>query len=329
MYKYLIVIIFFYACDNPTSSEIPPINGDGGVVYNYNMGLSSSNSGMHIDYATINWYKYGNYLEDFLLYQIRDEDEILFEIADVSTISYDVGLNPETFYKIYVDMHTNTTTYTDSIKIFTRSVNPITNLTAVADSDNWFTSLNWNASNETETNFSHYNIYRGFENDDIFNDLETCDCLIANLETQNITSYIDSIDLVWGGGYYYLIETITNQDYKRKSIIQSNILDPSYNPQINNDNTYASDSEYNKIIINWEHNLDENKFYALEIWRSDSEDISPFNQTQLVTITDYSKNNFEDYYEVGDGLLWFYKIKLIDAYGNTNESNMIIGNNHP
>ena len=42
-----------------------------------------------------------------------------------------------------------------------------------------------------------------------------------------------------------------------------------------------------------------------------------------------NKNNFEDYYLIGHGVSWFYKIKLIDAYGNSNTSNMIIGNSHP
>ena len=330
MYKYLTFIIFFYACDDPTSSEIPPINGDGGVVYNYNMHLSSSNSGTHIDYAAINWYKYGNYLEDFMLYQIRDEDEILFQIEDVSTISYNIELNPETFYKIYLDMHTSTTTYTDSIQIFTRSVNPITNLTTVADSDNWFTSLNWDSSNEIESNFSHYNIYRGFEEDDLFADLESCDCMINTINNQTVSSYVDSIDLIWGAEYYYLVETVTKQGYSRPSIIKSNIDDHSHNPQIDAEHTYASNSEYNKIIINWIHNLDEEeKFYALEIWRSNSEDVNPFNHTQLVTITDYNKNNFEDYYLIGDGMIWYYKLRLIDIYGNINESELIIGSNHP
>ena len=248
MYKYLIFIIFFYACDDPTSSKIPPINGDGGVVYNYNMHLSSSNSGTHIDYATINWYKYGNYLEDFMLYQIRDEYEILFEIEDISTISYDVGLNPETFYKIYVDMHTNTTTYTDSIQIFTRSVNPITNLITVADATDWFTSLNWDASNEIGSDFSHYNIYRGFGNHNL-TDLENCDCIINTINNQTNSSYIDSINLLWGEEYYYLIETVTTQGYSRPSIIKSNTTYYSHNPQIDVEHTYASNSEYNKIII--------------------------------------------------------------------------------
>ena len=99
--------------------------------------------------------------------------------------------------------------------------------------------------------------------------------------------------------------------------------------QIDDENTYASNSEYNKIIINWSHNLNEQQFYELEIWRSESETVDPLSQTKLATITDYNKNNFEDYYLIGDGVSWFYKIKLIDIYGNSNTSNMIIGNSHP
>ena len=329
MYKYLIVIIFFYACDDPTSSEIPPIYGDGDSVYSYTLSLASPNSGDYIDYATITWNQYHNYSEDFISYTIRDDNETIIELEDILLESYDVGINPETFYTVYLDVQTNANIYTDSIQIFTRSVDPITNLTAVADSESWFTSLNWNSSNETESNFSYYNIYRAFEQHNSFNDLETCGCLLDTLQNQNITSYIDSVGLTWGGGYYYLIETVTNQNDKRKSIIQSNILNPSYNPQIDDENTYASNSEYNKIIINWNHNLNEQQFYELEIWRSESETVDPLSQTKLATITDYNKNNFEDYYLIGDGVSWFYKINLIDIYGNSNTSNMIIGNSHP
>ena len=79
-------------------------------------------------------------------------------------------------------------------------------------------------------------------------------------------------------------------------------------------------------VVSWSA---ENQFYELEIWRSESEAIDPLNQTKLATITDYNKNNFEDYYLIGDGVSWFYKINLIDIYGNSNTSNMIIGNSHP
>ena len=71
------------------------------------------------------------------------------------------------------------------------------------------------------------------------------------------------------------------------------------------------------------------KFYELQIWRSQSEDINPLNDTQLVTITDYNKLFFEDYTEIGNGVSWFYKIKLIDIYGNTYITDTSQGNSHP
>ena len=328
MHKYLIFIILFYACDNPTASKIPPIYDDEGS-FTYEMNLQSLDVGQYINYVTINWMPYNNETNDFISYIIHSENETLLLIEDASTTSYQLDLNPNQFYKLYLDMNSDTKILTDSIQTFTRPIKPITEFTAIADSENWFTSLNWTASEEIESNFSHYNIYRSFETHDIFNSLETCNCLINTIDSQNIASYTDSINLVWGGEYYYMIETITNQDYKRESIITSNILNPSYNPQITNDDTYASDSDYNKIIINWNYNLNETQFYSLEIWRSNSEDVDPFNQTQLATITDYNKNDFEDYYLIGDGLMWFYKLKLIDVYGNINESELIVGNSHP
>ena len=63
----------------------------------------------------------------------------------------------------------------------------------------------------------------------------------------------------------------------------------------------ASQSEHNKITINWNHNLNENKFYELQIWRSSSENINPLSGTLLTTITDFTKSEFEDSYNIGDG----------------------------
>ena len=58
MYKYLILIILFYACEITTSPTIPPIYDDETVIYNVN--LKSINSGENIDYVTINWAIYTN-----------------------------------------------------------------------------------------------------------------------------------------------------------------------------------------------------------------------------------------------------------------------------
>ena len=57
--------------------------------------------------------------------------------------------------------------------------------------------------------------------------------------------------------------------------------------------------------------------------------IDPIDGTQLVIITDQNMNVFQDSYIIGDGLSWFYKIKIIDIYGNYFISETIVGNSHP
>jgi len=81
--------------------------------------------------------------------------------------------------------------------------------------------------------------------------------------------------------------------------------------------------------LNWNHNLNETEFYELQIWRSASSDTSPLNGTLLTTITDYSRTNFSDSYNIGDGTAWFYQIKLIDMHGNEDITETIMGNSHP
>ena len=72
------------------------------------------------------------------------------------------------------------------------------------------------------------------------------------------------------------------------------------------------------------------KFYELQIWRSNSSTLDPLNDTQIVTITDYNKNYFEDSYEIGNGAVWYYKMKLVDVHGNSYVTpSSIMGNSHP
>ena len=57
IYKNILVIMLLcYACDNPTSSEIPI--EDSGNTTNYQTNLHSLNSGQHLEYLTINWNAY-------------------------------------------------------------------------------------------------------------------------------------------------------------------------------------------------------------------------------------------------------------------------------
>ena len=57
--------------------------------------------------------------------------------------------------------------------------------------------------------------------------------------------------------------------------------------------------------------------------------MDPLNDYLLATIIDYDKMSLEDYHLIGRGISWFYKLKLIDQFGNINYSTIESGNTHP
>ena len=328
MFKYFvlsIIIIFLNACGEILSPVIPPINPSENdfIESEYELNLSALNSGINLNSVSIIWNQYDN--TDFTDYQLEFDnniDTINIKLDTTFTIN---ELLPETFKSVYVTTNFNDISIIDSVDIFTRPVFPITNFNVIADATNWHTSLLWEASEETS--FKNYEIYRldqfNYE-DNKFTDLN--DCLVMTSNNINTISYTDSLEIVWGVEYYYIIITNNQENHSRPSIIKSNI-DNNIN-QILLNNITASNSEYNKIIMNWSHILDA-EFYQLEIWRSDSENIDPIDGAQLVVITDKNMNAFKDSYMIGDGLSWFYKIKIIDIYGNYFTSETIVGNSHP
>ena len=328
MHKYLILILLWYGCNDPTSSSIPEELPDD-YVNSYSPNLSSINSGTHVEYVTLNWNQY-NY-NDFVSYTIVNEnDENIVTLYESNASSYNVNLSSGSFEKIYLNIETELTSLKDSIEIFTRPIKSITDFNAIAIVEDWSTALSWTATNELDSIFKNYTIYRmDTLNYSLFNNLSNCNCDVTSIDDQTTSSYVDNDNFDLGEEYFYIIETNTIQDYGRKSIIRSNI-DNSYSltPMIH-DSPSASQEEYNKIILNWTHNLNEEEFYEIQLWRSDSEDINPLNDTQLAIIIDHHKNYFEDSYNIGNGATWFYKIKLIDVHGNYSVSDIIIGNSHP
>jgi len=329
MFKYFvlsIIIFFLNACGEILSPVIPPINPSENdfIESEYELNLSALNSGINLYSVSIIWNQYDN--TDFTDYQLEFDnniDTINIKLDTTFTIN---ELLPETFKSVYVTTNFNDISIIDSVDIFTRPVFPITNFNIIADATNWHTSLLWQSSEETS--FKNYEIYRldqfNYE-DNKFTDLNDC-LLLTTITNINTTSYTDSFEIVWGVEYYYMVITNNQENYLRPSIIKSNI-DNNIN-QILLDNIISSNSEYNTIIINWSHVLDA-EFYQLEIWRSDSENIDPIDGTQLVVITDKNMNAFKDSYMIGDGLSWFYKIKIIDIYGNYFTSETVVGNSHP
>lgn len=332
MHKYsIIIILLLYGCNNPTASDIPDESPNEDLIQ-YESNIYAINSGLHIEHVNIDWASYTK--SGFIEYRLSNQNnEDIITLADITESNYKIDIPVADFQKIYLSVETESHSIQDSIEIFTRDIKPITNFTAIAIVEDWSTLLEWTSSNEIDSIFLNYTIYR-LNNLDYnqFNDLENCNCAIAELNDQNETSYIDDGDFNLGEEYFYVIQTNTIQGYNRVSMIKSNLssIDYSCSPTISdNPIPNASQSEYNKITLSWNHNLDETEFYELQIWRSASSDINPLNETLLTTITDYDKTDFSDSYNIGDGTAWFYKIKLVDVHGNQDVSDIIIGNSHP
>ena len=49
----------------------------------------------------------------------------------------------------------------------------------------------------------------------------------------------------------------------------------------------------------------------------------------ICTITNPLKNIFNDSHGIGDGISWFYQIKITDVYGNSYDSEVSIGQSAP
>lgn len=315
MLKYSILFLLFYSCENITAPKIEQDSGGYESQNQYLINLEGLNTGNYFDVCTLKWTQYSN--EDFQSYRLRNKDEIIANINQAQDTVFIRELTPGMFEKLYVDVISETT-MTDSIEIYTRPIKSITNLSAVANAENWFSTLNWTPSEEISTKFDKYSIYRSEINMDNF-------ILIDEITSQLDSSYIDEIT-TWGYEYYYKIETHTSEGYSRFSIVQSNITN---NIETNDINVSATNNQHNKINLSWEHDLNNQTFYAIEIWRTNNQSSDPINDYLLATITDYNQSMLEDSYVIGNGISWFYKLKLIDQFGNINYSSIVSGNALP
>ncbi|MDC0145041.1 hypothetical protein OAI93_00400 [bacterium] len=313
MHKYLILILLLYSCDNVTSPQIKEDTG-GSTQYEYLINFEGLNTGNYFNLCTLRWNQYPN--DNFDSYSLRSGEELI-TIEQRQDTTFIKELTPEVFEKIYIDVESGTVA-TDSMEIYTRPIKPITNLSTAANADNWFSTLTWSPSDEISTEFEKYSIYRSDISADNF-------MLIKEIYAQNDSSYIDTIT-TWGYEYYYKIDTHTIEGYSRHSIIQSNITNNITNYEIS---LNATNNQYNRINLSWNHDLNEQEFYAIEIWRTNNQTEDPLNDYLLATITNYNKNLLEDSYQVGNGISWFYKLKLIDQFGNESYSSIVTGNSLP
>ena len=313
MHKYLILILLLYSCDNVTSPQIKEDTG-GNTQYEYLINFEGLNTGNYFDLCTLRWNQYPN--DDFDSYSLRSGEELI-TIEQRQDTTFIKELTPEAFEKIYIDVESGIVA-TDSMEIYTRPIKPITNLSTAANADNWFSTLTWSPSDEISAEFEKYSIYRSELNTNNF-------ILIDEIYTQSDSSYIDTIT-TWNYEYYYKIKTHIINDFSRNSIIQSNIEDNIINHEIT---LNATNNQHNKINLEWTYDLNQEEFYAIEIWRTDIQTENPIDDYLLATITDYHKNSLQDSYLIGNGISWFYKLKLIDQFGNISYSEIKAGNTLP
>jgi len=321
MIKYFILILILYSCDSITSPQIEPDPGDGNPQDEYIINFEGLNTGHYFDVCTLKWNQYPN--DNFQYYQLKTEEEIISTIYQIQDTSLIRNLNPGIFEKIYLEIILDSTiadsiAHNESLEIYTRPIKPIANLSVVANPTNWSSSLNWTPSNEINTSFEKYSIYRSELNANNF-------ILIDEIYTQTDSIYIDTIT-TWNYEYYYKIKTHIIDGFSRNSIMQSNVADNITNYEIT---LNATNNQYNKVNLNWTYDLNQEEFYAIEIWRTDIHTENPIDYYLLATITDYHKNSLEDSYLIGNGISWFYKLKLIDQFGNISYSSIVAGNALP
>ena len=316
----IILIFVLYTCQESPNSTIPPNLFDD--INNYTVNLNS-NSGSFKDVVTLTW---NQYIEnDFQDYRI---DNVIIEESEEIETTLILAVNEFKNIDFNIVNIDADTIISKNIEIFTRPIIPIDDFQVVASSDEWISELKWEPSTEIE--FDRYTIYRSSNHNEFFNDLDNCDCITIDssiLKNQNTTSFEDK-NTDWGDTYYYNIVTFdVNQNY-RTSIIKSNTTQ-NIGTSISIDTLLTTNMLNDKIILSWNyisHNPD--IFYHTEIFRSDS--YNGMESPELIcTITDPSKNTFSDSYGIGSGISWFYQIKITDAFGNSYNSEISIGQSAP
>ena len=309
----LIYFIIFCACEKTSN---PLINQDSGETnISYDIDFESLNTGIASNQCSLVWNMYDS--EDFQNYQLNFNQSILFESNIANNNSYTLEMNPGTFKKVFINVN-GYYAYFDSLEVYTRPIYPITNLSAAANANNWYTTMYWNKSKESVDNFNAYQIYRSTNSNQDFN-------LIAELSNINDSTFVDSLT-IWGVEYFYKINTLVNENFFRSSTIKSNVYDYDNTNEIS---VTASSNLIDRVRLNWEHNLSEEEFYSIEIYRTDEQFSNPCEDLLLATIINYQKLTLDDSFLVGDGITWFYKLKLIDKFGNVNYSEIESGITYP
>ena len=330
LYRNYIILgafVIIFSCDDvePILSNTIIINPD------YELNLNRTDSGLNKYSASISWNKY--IYEDFDKYIISSDT--IFEVIDsAQTSTYTFNMVPGEFRNVEFFLVDNLgdTIYQDSIQIFSRIISPINwKLYGFDINGLGHHTLEWHPSEETETEFSHYSIYRSvntiiddleYINPDNCIELSTCVELI-NIFDQNIEIYTDESSV--NQGYSYMIATYDTSGLYRTSTIKIKGVDI---PDILSINNVTASIEYKNVInLNWELVIDNNEFHKIHIWRGPTDEVNNDTSinTLLATIVNPEIVNFEDRNNVGSNTTWYYMIEIMNIFGKTYNSTVVEG----
>ena len=212
----IIVLFIILSCDKDT----PYISNDIDSIQYY-PNLKSLNSGENKYSSDIHWNKYTG--EEALYEIFNNENNIIETITSKNDTSLSISMDLNEI-KV-VSLSVNTTDYGD-IKIFTRSVNPISNFNINATSES--NTLSWTRS--TDSDIQQTIIYVAElspgSNLPLINDTEGTpdESIWTNIKqgTSSLSSYTDS-SINTSFNYYYIIKVIDSSGGYRYSYMNSNI----------------------------------------------------------------------------------------------------------
>ena len=308
---------------------------------NYKLNLHS-NSGQELNSVKISWKDSGN---DVLFINLSTENP-------VDQSGQITELTPGDFLDIEVSTTKDTSTYKDTIQVFTRSVYRVTSFeydilevmrgngeynqgefytdtdgngewneeedfVDDPNEDKYHRNLIWSPTLESQ--FSKYYIYRASEP----LDLMSCDCIIDSLSSILDTTYIDSssevIDESGIASFYYMVQVSAGGFTQNSFIYNYNFVKPE-SIQLAEGDVSTTKNDY--IDISWERISDLTYFYQYEIYRAPDKGLTDI--TLMALIPNSSIEHFQDR-NAGNGTTWYYSVSIRDISGDEIESEYISG----
>ena len=328
IYKHILIsflVLIITSCE----STNPYISNDVSSV-DYRSDFQPDNAGEKKYTTKVKWNKYRG---ENALYEVFDSNGVLINSTDSkndTTLTINMALNQIKVVSLSVNNEAP-----NEITIFSRPVKAPTNFVINATSSS--NTLSWTRS--TDNDIQQTIIYRAEVEPSsplpLINDLEgTPDENIWTIIKQgnsSLSSYTDT-SINTSFNYYYIIKVIDSSGSYRYSYMTSNIsgsvesvdINHQINLQSSQENENFQEIYSNKTLFLWT-TYDDDDFYEYQIWKSDESnfEIGDGTNNLLISITEPNTNQFQDYSNIGQGKTWYYKIRLVNIYGNYIDSELV------